>query len=170
VLAFALLLIGFLLGHVAGADPNIVPGSESDPLVTASWVEARLSAFSQALKEEQRERQILEDRMKKLEGGEQPAPGQPDIISPAPTFQVVVVAPNKKVLTGTGTEIILRSGRAKAVEGAGGGLSNLTLGRNLSSGNLIEKDHLILSPRDDGRGIVTESEAILLVRGGYKIE
>ncbi|RJX26102.1 MAG: hypothetical protein C4554_06260 [Dethiobacter sp.] len=166
-LALVFLLVGFLLGQAAGADPTIVPGSENDPLVTASWVEARLNAFFQ------KERQILDDRMKQLEGSgvERPASGQPVYITtPAPTFQVVVVAPGKKLLSGSGTEFILRSGRAKAVEGAGGGLSDLTAGRNIPSDELVNKDHLILSPREDGRGVVTETEAIFLVRGGYKLE
>lgn len=172
-LALVFILAGFILGQAAGANSSLVPGSESDPLVTASWVEAKLTAFSQALKDEQKERQILEDRMKQLEGGdvERPSPGDPVYITPqAPTFEVVVVKPGKKLLTGSGTEFILRSGNAKALEGTGGGLSNLTTGRNLSAGETIPRDNLFLSPRDDGRGVAASSETIFLVRGCYKIE
>jgi len=173
VLALAFILAGFILGQAVGANSSLVPGSEGDPLVTASWVDAKINAFSQALRDEQKERQILEDRMKQLEGGgvERPSPGQPVYITPqAPTFEVVVVSSGRKLLTGSGTEFILRSGNAKALEGAGGGLSNLTTGRNFSSGETIPRDNLFLSPRDDGRGVVTSSETIFLVRGGYKIE
>jgi hypothetical protein len=123
-LALVFLMVGFFLGQAAGADSNAVPGSESDPLVTASWVEAKLDAFSQALKDEQKERQILEDRMQRLEGNgtEKPSPEETDDLTPgtpAPTFQVIIVASGEKMLTGTGTEFILRSGNAKAVEGSG---------------------------------------------------
>jgi hypothetical protein len=143
------LLVGFLMGQAAGANSALVPGSENDPLVTASWVEARLSAFSR---------------------GESSASAQPVYITtPAPSFEVVNVPANKKV-TGSGTELILRSGKAKAVEGAGGGLSDLTEGRNLSSGDAVKANHLLLAIKEDGRGVVTESEAIFLVRGAYKIE
>ena len=172
-LALVLILAGFIMGQAAGANSALVPGSEGDPLVTASWVEAKLNAFSQALKAEQNERQILEDRMRQLEGGgvERPSPGQPVYITPeAPTYEVVAVSPGKKLLTGSGTEFILRSGNAKALGGSGGGLSNLTTGRNFSSGETIPRDNLFLSARDDGRGVVTSSETIFLVRGGYKIE
>ena len=172
--ALIFLLAGFLLGKVAVADSSTIPGSESDPLVTASWVEAKLSAFSQALKEERDERQSLEDRMRQLEGGsvELPSPQEPVIIQPTPppTFEVVAVAAGQKLLSGSGTEFILRSGRVRAIEGAGGGLSDLTSGSNLASGKAIERDHLILSPREDGRGATAETAAIFLIRGIYIIE
>lgn len=143
------LAIGFLLGQAVRANTAPVPGSEDDPLVTASWVEARLSAISR---------------------GEGQAPGQPIYITaPAPGFKIVNVPSGKKI-TGAGTELILRSGRAKAVEGAGGGLSDLTEGRNLSSGDAVKADHLLLSIKEDGRGVVAESDTIFLVRGEYKIE
>ena len=74
------------------------------------------------------------------------------------------------MLPGEGTEFILRSGLARAVVLIeGNGLTNLTTGRNLKHGDLIERDHLILSPRDDGRGIITETEVILLVKNKYRI-
>jgi len=147
-LAAVSLFIGFLLGQGVAANTAPVPGSEDDPLVTASWVEARLRAVAGS--------------------GVQP-PGQPVYIAaPAPTFKVVSVPAGRKI-TGAGTELILRAGRARAVGGAGGGLSDLTAGRNLSKGDKVEADHLLLLIKDDGRGVVAETDAIFLVRGEYKI-
>lgn len=168
------LLAGFSLGQVAGANTGVTPGSEQDPLVTASWVEAKLDAFRQALKDEQQERQKLEDRMRQVEGVERPLPSHPSepvqIVEPAPAYKVVVVDAGKKMLTGEGTEFILRSGRARAlipIEGTG--IVNLTTGKNLVDGDLLEQDHLLLSPRDDGRGIITETQCIFLVKDKYRI-
>ncbi|MEW5919803.1 MAG: hypothetical protein AB1796_02385 [Bacillota bacterium] len=168
------LLAGFVLGQGVGANTGMIPGSEQDPLVTASWVEAKLNAFAQALKEEQQERQKLEDRMRQIEGVERPLPAQPGapirIVEPAPVYTVVVVEAGKKMLTGEGTEFILRSGRARAVVPIEGtGLVNLTTGKNLVDGDPIERDQLLLSPRDDGRGIITETQAIFLVKSKYRI-
>jgi hypothetical protein len=168
-LALILVLIGFLLGQAAAADAGVIPGSENDPLVTASWVEAKLNEFSRSLKE-QKDLQIPEKHTKQEDDGGPSSPGQPVVIAPAPTYEVIAVAKGQKMLTGSGTECVLRSGRARAVEGPGGGLSDLTAGRTLPANEIIGRDHLILSPREDGRGIVAETDTILLVRGGYKIE
>ncbi len=167
-LALIFMLIGFLLGQVAGADAGVIPGSENDPLVTASWVEAKLNEFYQSLKE-QKDLQIPEKHIKQEGDDGQPSSGQPVVI-PAPTYEVITVAKGQKMLTGSGTEFVLRSGRARAVEGPGGGLSDLTAGRALPVNEIIGRDHLILSPREDGRGLIAETDTILLVRGGYKIE
>lgn len=149
------LLTGFVLGQGVGANSGLIPGSEQDPLVTASWVEARLSAFAQG----------------------QPLPAQPvkpaepvRIVEPAPAYTVVVVEAGKKLLTGEGSEFILRSGNARAVVPIKDtGLVNLTTGKNLNDGETIQRDHLYLSPRDDGRGVVAETQAIFLVRSKYRI-
>lgn len=166
-LAFSFLLAGFILGQVANAGSTAAPGSEEDPLVTVSWVK---TTISQALQEEQNKRQLLEERLQKLEAGEVERPLPTEPVYPAPVFEVVNVSSGEKLLTGAGTEIILRSGRAKVLAGPGGGLSDLTAGCNLSTGHQVKSDHLLLSARDDGRGVVLESQAIFLVRGGYKIE
>lgn len=150
--AVLFLLAGFVLGQGVGANAGLIPGSEQDPLVTASWVEARLTSFAQG----------------------QTLPLQPAeplrIVEPAQVYTVVVVEAGKKMLTGEGTEFILRSGRARAlVPIKETGLVNLTTGKNLNDGELIQRDHLLLSPRDDGRGIITETQAIFLVRSKYRI-
>lgn len=175
-LVFASLLVVFVLGKAAGANQTTAPGSEGDPLVTASWVEAKIDAFAKSLKEEQTERQKLEDRMKLLEGNgvgaEWPLPGEGGYPAmPVPIYEVVVVPEDEFIFTGAGTEIILRSGKASAVVGPhGDGLSDLTAGVNLAQKDPVQRDHLIVSPRDDGRGILTLTEAIFLIRGDYKIK
>ena len=152
--AVLFMVTGFLVGQVAGANSG-VPGSEQDPLVTKSWVEARLDAFAPG-------------------EAARPPSARPDepvqIVEPAPVYTVVVVDAGKKMFPGEGTELILRSGRAKAmVPVEGNGLANLTTGRNLEDGDPIERDQLILCPREDGRGIITETETVFLVRSKYRI-
>ncbi len=169
-LAFLFLAAGFFLGQVAGADTGVLPGSEGDPLVTAGWVEARLTAFAQALKTGQSEWENLDDRMQSPEGSgvEQPVPGEAVIItSPASVYEVVVLQSGTQLLTGSGTEFILRSGKAKAIAASGGGIADLTSGKDLENGEAISADHLLLSPKDDGRGALTETDAIFMVRGKF---
>ncbi len=156
-LAFFFITV-FSLGQAFGADSTRVPGSENDPLVTASWVEAKIN-----------------ERLRQLEGsggaGTRPPASEPVYITlPAPTYQLVTVPSGRKMLTGSGTEIILRSGSARLVEGPGGGLSDLTSGTNLSDGDNIARDHLLLSPKDDGRGIMAATNTIFMVRGDYNLE
>lgn len=167
MLVLSFLLAGIILGQAAGIGLTAPPGSEDDPLVTVSWVKATIF---QAMQEEQKERQILEERLQKLEKGrvEQPSGAEP--VDSLPVFMVIEASPGEKLLAGAGTEIVLRSGQARVVAGPYGGLSDLTAGCNLSTGQQVKRDHHLLSARDDGRGIVLETQAFLLVRGGYTIE
>lgn len=170
-LGFLFLLVGFFLGQVAGADTGVIPGSEEDPLVTASWVEARLNAFSKALQVGQSGQPSpgINNESPKNGGAEQPAPGQIITIpSPVPVYEVVVLQPGTRLLTGSGTEFILRSGRAKTLEAPGGGIADLTSGKDLGNQDAIPRGHLLLSPRDDGRGALTETEVIFLIRGKFR--
>lgn len=68
-------------------------------------------------------------------------------------------------------EIILRSGSAEAVCPGANGISDLTEGADLADKTVLSANHLLLVPRDDGRGlIVTSAEAYIMVRGTYRIE
>ena len=72
-------------------------------------------------------------------------------------------------------EVIVRSGDALTlspftVKYEEQGLSDTTDGKELYSGESIPKNHTILIPRDDGRGVsVGEGGAWLMVRGDYRI-
>ena len=68
-------------------------------------------------------------------------------------------------------EIILRSGSAEAVCPGANGISDLTEGADLADKTVLSANHLLLVPRDDGRGlVVTSTEAYIMVRGTYRIE
>lgn len=73
-------------------------------------------------------------------------------------------------------EVIVRSGDAAVlspftVKYEEQGLSDTTDGKELYNGESIPKNHTILIPRDDGRGVsVGAGGAWLMVRGDYRIE
>lgn len=69
-----------------------------------------------------------------------------------------------------GTEIILRSGEATAIDNGVNGVSDITAGKDLMSGNQVVSNHLLLIPRKDGRGIQVSTEAWVMVRGSYTVQ
>jgi len=84
-------------------------------------------------------------------------------------LRVVNLPTGQKLTAGAGTELIIRDGKAAAVAGAGGGLSDLTAGKDLAEGEIIPHNHLVLVPKDDGRGFTAVSNVTALVRGEYSV-
>ncbi|NMB33033.1 MAG: hypothetical protein GX992_02165 [Clostridium sp.] len=77
------------------------------------------------------------------------------------------------LMTGDSAEIILRGGKALAIGGEGGGLSDITSGSgaDVNTDEEVPLNHLLLVSRDDGRGIkITSKKAWVLVKGPYSIE
>ena len=74
-----------------------------------------------------------------------------------------------------GGEVIVRAGDAAVlspftVKYEEQGLSDTTEGKELYNGESIPKNHTILIPRDDGRGVsIATGGAWLMVRGDYRI-
>ena len=102
--------------------------------------------------------------------GTTPPPGQGRNMIRTQGFEVVNVKAWRTLIAGAGTEIIVRSGKVKALGGPGGGLSDVTTGTDLKTGQVVPPNHLIIIPRDDGRGLKTASEAWIMVKGTYTIE
>ena len=76
-----------------------------------------------------------------------------------------------QTITGEGgTEFILRSGKAVAVETGGAGLADVTAAKDLLRGVSIPLNHLLLVPRTDGRGLKVSVDSWVLVRGAYSIQ
>lgn len=117
------------------------PGSQGDPVVTKSYVDAK----------------IAELKAMGTDGG-------------SPSFEPVKIPSGKKLIGGEGAEFILRSGNAKAIDNGVDGVSDLTEGKDLKTGQPISQNHLLLIPRDDGRGIAASNELWVMIRGTYYIQ
>ncbi len=86
-------------------------------------------------------------------------------------FVVVEANKGQRIMLGSGAEVLVRSGQTKAIQGELGGLADATAAADLSEGALITNQHLLISSRNDGRGIhVTSDKAFMLIRGSYTIE
>lgn len=193
LIAVAVVLSTVIMAHAA---TSAQPGSEFDPLVTKSYVDEQIQKLSEKIgntspgssssktgsvdeqvidnlrtdvrdltnliidaytKIQSLEKQNLEliQKLQSLESG----------------FAVVEAKKNQVVVLGAGSEIILRSGEATAISGMYGGLADVTGARDLISGDRIPSQHLLISARDDGRGIkVLSDTAYMLIRGSYSVQ
>ena len=85
-------------------------------------------------------------------------------------MQVVSLKSGQTMTAEAGTEIVLRSGEAHAVETGGFGLSDVTGATDLRNGGRIPANHLLLVPRSDGRGVAADSDVYLMVRGVFTVK
>lgn len=85
-------------------------------------------------------------------------------------FTVVNVDQGKTFVAGAGCEFIIRSGETVVNVSAQGGLADTTAGMDLTQGTRIPLNHLLIAPRNDGRGFVAISNAIIMVKGSYEIQ
>ncbi len=85
-------------------------------------------------------------------------------------LEVVEIAKGQTLIANQGSELILRAGEMTAVTSRLGGLSDITLGRDIEQGEAVGKNHLLIVPRSDERGLFATTDAIVLVRGSYYIK
>lgn len=147
--------IGIGLGVIAivlgGSGVFSEVGTDRDPLITKSYVDKKINEIKSYL-----DTKILNTSTSSNE------------------FIVVDVPQGKSIILGGGSEAILRSGQAKAIskirDGYDNGLADITAGKDLKMDELLTLNHLLLTPRDDGRGASAVIDSIFLVRGNYEIK
>lgn len=158
------LLLVFMLFNVALAVEESA-GGENDPLVTQSYIEMRVEQIKAYY-----DGQIssLNTKIQNLQSQFESSHG--DVAST--TFEPVTVKCGQKILGGEGTEIILRVGSTVAITSAQGGIVDATSGIDIQNGKSVPLQHLLIIPRDDGRGlsVIGKNEAILMVKGAYIIQ
>ena len=125
------------------------PGTESDPLVTLSYVNRSIEQV----------KTYIDQKVSNSNN-----------TSTSDSLEVVNVEKGKFLIGEAGTEIILRGGSAKAIVSNLGGLSDITEGVDLGKDVSIPANHLLIIPRDDGRGVYCVTDSIFMVRGGYEIK
>ncbi len=85
-------------------------------------------------------------------------------------FTVVNVGKGKTFVAKEGCELILRGGKGSVIASKSGGISDTTEGVDLADQTPLPPNHLLIVPRDDGRGFLAETDVILMVKGGYEIK
>ncbi|MCF0151193.1 MAG: hypothetical protein HUJ80_07270 [Firmicutes bacterium] len=139
---------------VLGADG--AAGSAADPLVSKSYVD---SLFSDVM-------DSVQQKLEEYRNGDfTPAEETPS--QGSAVFQVVEVPAGTRVIGEEGTEMIVRSGYAYAIDNGVDGISDLTAGADLKGDTQIQKNHLLLIPRSDGRGIRCDGLCYVMIKGSY---
>ena len=133
-------------------------GSSNDPLVTKSYVDSKVTQLQKTVEVQASMIDLLTQEINNM-GKEESS-----------SYEVVTVPAGQSIVGKQGTEIIVRSGNGQVLASEGGGLQDMTEGTDLLGGSEIPKYHLVIIPREDGRGIYATKDLIVMVRGGYNIQ
>ncbi len=138
------------------------PGSDRDPLISKSYVDNKIEEVKIFINDKIKENlQVVEEEVDEVKK------------ETLDDLQVVELVRNQSLILDQGSEAILRSGSAKAISkitnGIDNGLADITAGKDLKMNEEIKANHLLLTPRGDGRGLKVISDSIFLVRGVYEI-
>ncbi|HEU4964929.1 MAG TPA: hypothetical protein VFV52_13875 [Bacilli bacterium] len=157
--------IGIALGQVGFATGNTVPGSADDPIVTKSYVDQKIAELNKTTSS--------------TNGGTTTGTtGNTGTTTPTgtsvagiDTFKPIKLTAGQTLLGGEGTEIIVRGpGEVLAVAPGADGLSDITGALDIPNGQALAKNHMLLIPRKDGRGIKATAETYIMVRGTYTLQ
>ncbi|HHZ02803.1 MAG TPA: hypothetical protein GX396_07720 [Tissierellia bacterium] len=135
------------------------PGDTNDPIVVLSYLNDRLNALKEEFKLDEIPLLLKKvDDLSSTKGSEG-----------STRLEVVELFGGERLIAGAGTELILRGGKAYVIGSELGGISNVTAGKDFVAGMEFVANHLMIVPRDDGRGAYTDDYAIFMVRGSYEI-
>jgi len=152
-----------LLAVPASAD-NASYNTSNDPLVSLSYVNDVLKPA------------IISDTIKQMTTLYPQLENLGSIASSNSEFEVVHITAGQFLMADGTCELLMTVGKAVVVINkqenidAGVGLNDLTAAKRLLNGEEFPRDHYVLIPRGDGRGIMVSSEeAYFMVRGEYSV-
>ncbi|MCX7710262.1 MAG: hypothetical protein N2484_10495 [Clostridia bacterium] len=159
VVIFLVLVFSFVVVHIVQA-VTAEPGTDANPLVTQDYVDSKVNDLTSKVTEMKISVDALNQQMASIQK------------TSVPKFMVIELEAGKEMLLGESTEMVLRGGKAVAISGEKGGLADLSSGNGAEygKGQAVPLNHLLLSSRNDGRGIKTTAKAWILVKGDYTIK
>lgn len=140
------------------------PGDTSDPIVVLSYLNQRIESLIDDYKLEEIEE--IKTQIDELENG---TSSSKEGTTASLSLDIVEIHEGEKIIAKEGTELILRGGEAFIIGSELGGITNITLGKDFVSDMMVPANHLLIVPRDDGRGVYTNDYAIFMVRGEYEV-
>lgn len=138
------------------------PGSSNDPLITLSYFEQKIDDLKEEL-------EGLIEKGSKNKEEEKQEEIKTEIDTSTFIFKIENLKAGSTLKCGEGTEFIIRTGEMKAVASASGGLSDVTDGTNIDGDTVVPKNHHIVIPRDDGRGLHVVTGGAIMIKGKYEI-
>ncbi|WP_297212941.1 hypothetical protein [uncultured Flavonifractor sp.] len=155
-------------------------GSQSDPLITLSYLEQQVtpSILSQVDSKISARQTELEEKLAGVTEayveevtGKLSASGGTGSGSQTGggAYQVVTLTPGQTLTGGAACEFLLRTGTATCVSDSSPGLVDMTDGSTLAGGGSLKANHLYLGTIE-GRGVKASTAVTLMVRGSYTIQ
>jgi len=166
-----IVIMSFSIVHISKAN-TVEPGTDQDPVITQSYVDKKISELNTKLESANT---TINELTKKLNdystANEELKKKLQDFNPEEAKFKPVELKAGQKLIAGASAEIVLRSGKAKAVGGTYGGLSDITAASSvdLKTDADIPLNHLLLVSRDDGRGIIALKNSWIIIKGSYAI-
>lgn len=144
----------FVVIVVVGAISSFAAGTENDPLVTLSFLNSKVSEVYA----------YIDSKLTGVNSGGSTSDKSYEM------FRLVTVPGGTSFIAEEGTEFVLRQGVCTVIGTELGGLSNVTDGVDLQGGVLVPANSHMIVPRGDGRGFITSTDTLVLVRGAYTIK
>ncbi|WP_141335946.1 hypothetical protein [Paenibacillus sp. tmac-D7] len=147
--------------YITNAEGVTSPGSVNDPLITKSYFDENI------------DKKITEAIAKYTSN----AGNKPDSSTPTPAatnsdLTIVELKQSQTLYGGSGTEIIVRTGKVLVTSSDESGIADVTIGKDITNGAPVELNHLLIVPRE-GRGIKPDpknkQDIFVMVRGSYSI-
>ena len=129
------------------------PGGTDDPVVSKSYVDGKITELLNTLEA----------------GGTINVNPSAQADTSKLKYTPVHVGVGQRLLGAEGTELILRVGRSFAVVPTES-LIDVTSGTEIKDKGELKKNHVIIVPRNDGRGVRVVEDAWFLVKGEYTIQ
>jgi len=160
------------------------PGTVADPLVTQRYVNERIAELqaqitalqnqqggtgqpgTATLTQAERDALVADITMAVLANINALGLGQGQGV--AVPFTPLFVPQGSTLIAEAGAEIVLRSGAANVIAGPNG-LVDVTAGADVANGQPVSRNHLMLVPATDGRGLSFVTDAWLMIKGGYTV-
>lgn len=162
---FRMIVLGVISAAAVSICALAAAGTESDPLVTLSYLTQRFTPSvlsevdGQITRAKAELAAQLDERIQSGAGTGTAASG----------YAVVSLSQGQRLVGTAGCEILFRSGTASCTAAANPGLIDLTGGREVNAGLPVEANHLYMAT-DGGGGIVAATNVVVLVRGGYTVQ
>ncbi|MCT4542479.1 MAG: hypothetical protein N4A63_02920 [Vallitalea sp.] len=184
------IIIGCLLVIVTGllyssiyASSGGEPGTIQDPIVTKSYVDEKLDEILIKVNSQKINNTNTTNENTNLDynkiyknideyiSGKIKGIDSDSSNNAANKFKILELEEGTKLICSESSEVILRAGKATIIANeTGDGISDLTMGIDLAMGVVVPKNHLLLIPRTDGRGLHITSKSWVMIKGDYRIE